>query len=74
MAFVSCWRREGAEDSLQIRDYFSIVQSEDKKKKNPTLLLKALSFEHNKGELLEQSMSEIKYLLKAYTFQACLDY
>lgn len=73
MAFVSCWRHEGAGDSLQIRDYFSIVQSEDKKKKKP-LLLKALSFEHNKGELVEQSISEIKYLLKAYTFQACLDY
>lgn len=72
MAFVSCRRREGAEDSLQIGDYFGIVQSEGKEKK--TLLLKALSFEHNKGELLEQSMSEIKYLLKAYTFQACRDY
>lgn len=72
MAFVSFWRHEGAGNSLHIRDYFSIVQSEDKKKK--TLLLKALSFEHNKGELLEQNMSEIKYLLKAYTFQACLDY
>lgn len=68
-------RGDGRYPSLQLQDYFSIVQSEHEgEKKKSFLLLKALSFEHNKRELSEQSMSEIKYLLKAYISQACLDY